>query len=347
VTGPGVRIFVYEHLCGGGLAGSAGAASLQAEGWAMLSAVAADFAAIAEVQTLTLLDASLEGTLPGTVCRRARAGEWEGAFVELASGADFTLVIAPEVDGVLAALCGRVEEVSGRLLGPSAAAVRLTADKAALGRHFVRHGVATPACLLVTERTTVPSELFPAVLKPRDGAGSQATFLVPTAGALPSCLEQARAERPAAEWLVQQYAPGQPASVAFLIGPATLLPLLPATQEMSAEGRLHYRGGALPLRAALADRAVRLGHRAVRSVPDLRGYVGVDLVLGAAPDGSADRVLEINPRLTTSYVGLRRLARTNLARALLQCVRGEAVELPRWRTGRVRYRPEGEVEDVR
>ena len=42
-------------------------------------------------------------------------------------------------------------------------------------------------------------------------------------------------------------------------------------------------------------------------------------MLGDDPAGADDVVIEINPRLTTSYLGLRRLARDNLADA---CGRG-------------------------
>jgi predicted ATP-grasp superfamily ATP-dependent carboligase len=47
------------------------------------------------------------------------------------------------------------------------------------------------------------------------------------------------------------------------------------------------------------------------------GYLGVDLVLG--PNASTDKVIEINPRLTTSYVGLRAAIESdkNLAAAML------------------------------
>ena len=58
-------------------------------------------------------------------------------------------------------------------------------------------------------------------------------------------------------------------------------------------------------------------------MPPTVGYVGVDLVLGREPDGSEDVVIEINPRLTTSYVGLRAAARTNLAEAMWQVAQGE------------------------
>ncbi len=59
-------------------------------------------------------------------------------------------------------------------------------------------------------------------------------------------------------------------------------------------------------------------------MPPAVGYVGVDLVLGREPDGSQDAVIEINPRLTTSYVGLRTAATSNLAEAMWRIAQGEA-----------------------
>ena len=111
---------------------------------------------------------------------------------------------------------------------------------------------------------------------------------------------------------------------------------MPARQLLSDDGRFHYRGGELPLVADLAERAVRLSRAGLDAVPGLRGYVGVDLVLGNAADGSEDRLIEINPRLTTSYLGLRKLARFNLLQALLDVVQGRSVEL-QWNAGTVHF----------
>ncbi len=75
----------------------------------------------------------------------------------------------------------------------------------------------------------------------------------------------------------------------------------------------------------------------VASVPGLRGWVGVDLVL---PDDGPPVVVEINPRLTTSYLGYRRLTGTNLAERWL---RGAANGTIAWGRRRVDFRPDGEV----
>ena len=61
-------------------------------------------------------------------------------------------------------------------------------------------------------------------------------------------------------------------------------------------------------------------------LPSTVGYVGIDMILG--PDGpESDVVLELNPRLTTSYLGLRQLARGNLAEAMLAAATGQPVHL--------------------
>ena len=184
---------------------------------------------------------------------------------------------------------------------------------------------------------------FPLVLKPRHGAGSQATFLVGGGEEWPSCVTAANAECWAGASLVQPFVWGLPASAGFLIGGPEPVALLPAGQDLSQDGRFRYLGGSLPLPPALATRAVGLAKRALVTVPGLRGYIGVDLVLGNAADGRDDWVIEINPRLTTSYVGLRALAQTNLAEAMLQAARGLSVATMCWRKALVRFEAGGQV----
>ena len=55
--------------------------------------------------------------------------------------------------------------------------------------------------------------------------------------------------------------------------------------------------------------------------------------------GETDWVMEINPRLTTSYLGLRALAEANLGEMMVRIVRGEESGPPRWRPGVVHFSP--------
>jgi predicted ATP-grasp superfamily ATP-dependent carboligase len=77
-------------------------------------------------------------------------------------------------------------------------------------------------------------------------------------------------------------------------------------------------------------------------VPGLAGFVGVDLVLA---DGGPV-VVEINPRLTTAYLGLRRACAANVAALALEALDGRSPSIPRL-DRRVRFTTGGRVTEVR
>jgi predicted ATP-grasp superfamily ATP-dependent carboligase len=338
-------LFVYEYFSSRCLIAEV-PWSLRQEGWTMLSALLADLSSCHGVQTATLVDPALRATTswPNSVC--ASPGMHDDDEIKLfdhfVSWADSTILIAPEFADLLGQRSQRVEQLGGRLLGPASAAIRLTADKLALAHHWERLAVPTPATQLACEGEPGPP-FMPCVLKPRTGAGSQATYLIRAGADWGPALVQARNEGWHGELIVQPYVPGRAASVALLIGPGRCQALPPAEQTLSSDGRFRYLGGRLPLPPDLARRAERLATLAVQGIEGLRGYIGVDLVLGKASDGSEDRVIEINPRLTTSYVGLRVLSRGNLAAALLAVATGAAPPELAWHRGPVQFRSDGEI----
>jgi predicted ATP-grasp superfamily ATP-dependent carboligase len=333
-----MNVFIYEYTCGAG-AEDAGADALRREGLAMLTAVLEDFTRLPGVRPVALVHECCARLLRPELARRLLAGTEAEPFRALAREADYALVIAPESGGRLETRCRWALEAGAQLLGPSPRAVRLAGDKLVLADRLRRCSVPTPPVFGRPDRVRAGD--FPLVVKPRHGAGSQATWLVPRPCELPGCLARARQNEPADELLVQPFIPGRPASVSLLLGPRARLCLPPVAQHLSREGRFRYQGGSLPLPPDLASRAADLACRAAAAVPGLRGYVGVDLVLGPAADGRGDAVIEINPRLTTSYVGLRTATPDNLAEAMLRAVRGEALPALRWRAGGVWFRADG------
>jgi predicted ATP-grasp superfamily ATP-dependent carboligase len=125
------------------------------------------------------------------------------------------------------------------------------------------------------------------------------------------------------EAIVQQFIPGRPLSTAALIdGEGGRIDLFPiGEQRLTTDGRFSYRGGRIPaidFSPQLAAAAVELVTGACRSIPGLAGFVGFDLIASTEPPHV--RIVEINPRLTTSYVGYRRLTRENLAARMLTLV---------------------------
>lgn len=315
-----MRIFLYEWATGGGLVEEPGPlpASLLREGAAMIGALAADLLRIEGCRLLALRDPRVVQLALGNcevvdVLSRSSHGE---EFDRLAAHADATILIAPEFDGILWKAARRAVATGGRLLSPPPEFIRVAADKQWTCDVLKTAGVPVPDGRVLESDEPLPAEFeYPAVVKPVDGAGSQDTFFVRGPHDAP----------PAYAWprRLERYVPGLAASVAMLCGPAVRIALMPCKQRISDDGRLRYLGGELPLAVGLAERAQLLAGRALAALPPASGYVGVDLVLGREPDGSEDVVIEINPRLTTSYVGLRAAARTNLAESMWHAARDE------------------------
>ena len=302
-----MRIFIYESVCAGDL-GDDVPASLQREGRAMLTAMIADFERV-----------------PGCVVEARSAVSRGETF--------FELVIAPEFDNLLRDRSQEVLDAGGRLLGSFPAAIQLTGDKLATADFWKARGVPNPRTELLDPASFASFE-GPWVMKPRHGAGSQATFLIRNRGDEMNAWSPAFHECPDDEFIVQEYVRGQAVSVALLVGATQTIPLMPARQHLSRDGRFHYQGGSLPLPEPLKSRAIELALRAVAGIDGLRGYVGVDLVLG---DDGNDYAIEINPRLTTSYLGLRQLCEQNLAELILRLAQGETIAPPTWRAGEVQF----------
>jgi predicted ATP-grasp superfamily ATP-dependent carboligase len=330
---PTVRVFVYEYMTatGTGREPDSSEHGMYREGRAMRDALAEDFARVPGVEVLPFADEAT-GTGETAFLRTLHAAR------NLSSDADWAVAIAPELDDILADVIVEGIYPGVRVITPLPGGFRLACNKLALAEHWREHGVPTPA---TSGREPTACEAFPVVWKPLDGAGSTDTFLIRDRFELAQALAARNPTRP---MILQEFVPGRAASVAFLCGPrGQQVALLPTFQLLSDDGRFKYRGGELPIPPDLAERAVKLGRRAIECVPGLYGYVGVDLVLGGADDGSRDYAIEINPRLTTSYIGLRALAEFNIAWAMLKAACGKALGELKWKPGRLRFGPDGTV----
>ena len=321
-------IFLYEYITGGGLwsLGESPRGSLLREGSAMARALAEDLLAVAGMEVALLRDARLRDSFFITGCQLtdviSKADERE-QFFRLAERADSTVIIAPEFGGQLLERCEWAQAAGTRLLSPDRAFISLAANKHRAAAHLQQAGIRVPNARQLCPGDPLPDDFsYPAVIKPADGAGSLYVQLLPDAAATFEWPDWPTSMR------LESFHAGTAASVSILSGPQGARAILPACrQRLSDDGRFAYQGGEWPLDSRLGARAARLARRVFEALPRTVGYWGIDVVLGAAADGSEDVLIEINPRLTTSYIGLRRRAKTNLAGAMVSIAAGVAVTI--------------------
>ncbi|KKM08948.1 hypothetical protein SY88_21040 [Clostridiales bacterium PH28_bin88] len=318
-----MRVFVYEHLSAGGWR-DGHQEHLLPEGAAMLAALLEDFIRMPGCTTVTVLDPYLDPgrfrahhVFPGGLSFDLKA------FRQSTVTADAVLVLAPETGGLLAKLTGIVERAGKLLLGCGKKAVIDTTFKDLTVNRWKGAGLPVPDTELVSTEFNSIQKLknlpLPLVLKPRDGAGCGHTYLVRRHRRLEVVWDRIAAENPSSRFLAQEYVAGIAASVSLVVSPDAILPLSLNRQLLDAGEEFRYRGSTAGLVHPLAQAATELAARACTLFPGLRGYVGVDLVL--APQGAV--LVELNPRITTSYLALRQAASFNTAELILRACAGE------------------------
>ncbi|TWT52319.1 carbamoyl phosphate synthase-like protein [Thalassoglobus neptunius] len=347
-----MKIFVYESLCAGEFSSDENSqelsASLAVEGKAMLAGVVSDLLEIsssARFSTIEVCCLWSDNVSPPEVLTNERVhlkrvsspSEVSAHFQSFCQEAEITLVIAPEINQRLGELCNIAEALSGYVLNCSSSAIALCSDKQALNDELQRWGIRCVPTVSEDQLRTLSGQC---VIKPRFGAGSDGIEIC-------SADELRIREIDRSQTVIQSFMRGRAVSVAALFGSEgqILMSLPVAEQHLSQDGTLSYLGGRVPAESTSLVHAAsvqfeRLLHQIAEQISGLRGFVGVDCLL--LDDDPVPVVVEINPRLTTSYVGYRALLANNLMDVLLR----DQSECPEPCVDAVEFSSSGECEII-
>ncbi|WP_125932028.1 ATP-grasp domain-containing protein [Thiosocius teredinicola] len=304
-----MRVFVFEYVTGGGFAGQKMVAGLTEEGDMMLAAVVRDLTALADVDVMICRDRRLAlPPLPLEV--HWVDDDWGPIWAACLQRADAVLPIAPETGGILESLCHDVEAAGKLLLNSRPSAVALTASKQRTIEHLGAHGLPVVQSWRAHE---FPGVALPTlVVKPDDGVGCKDIHLFgDDRGLYDFLLEQPKPET----WLVQPHVPGLSGSLSLLVGDTSVCLLGCNLQRIAqVDDGFLLLGCIINGYEGSRPELLELGKQVCRAIPGLWGYVGIDLIISE----NGPVILEVNPRLTTSYVGLSQSIGENVAAMLLQ-----------------------------
>ena len=305
-----MRILVFEFITGGGMANESISPSLLREGDLMLHALLSDLNELAGVELVTTRDHRLDPpTTQVKVYYLNSEEDFRDVWVSLLQEVDAVWPIAPESHGILEHLSIEVVENGKTLLNSRPAAVRIAASKKDITQIFRNHGIPVVPTYSLNGVPLGKAEKW--VIKPNDGVGCEGIKLC---DGIEFHHDTVHGQRDGRKYIAQPYTEGVPTSLSILCrdGEACLL--------SSNYQRIALVDDGFRLQACVvgAIRDKRESYQELTSeiaaaLPSLWGYVGVDLIETAA----GPRVLDVNPRLTTSYAGLRHCLATNPAALVL------------------------------
>jgi hypothetical protein len=171
---------------------------------------------------------------------------------------------------------------------------------------------------------------YPIVVKPNDGAGCEGVRLANNREELSKALKIAGRERSKERLLLQEYIRGIDASVSVLSsrsGHAVPLSLNRQMVELRSpnDACSTYQGGYTPFDHPLKSVTYGCARRIAEAIKGLKGYVGIDFVF----TDEKPVFMEVNARITTSYVGLSRVlltdGRKGVATSIIDATTGDSL----------------------
>jgi predicted ATP-grasp superfamily ATP-dependent carboligase len=321
-----LRILVYEYASGGGLAEEALRPDVLCEGFSMLRAFSSDLKNAGH-EVVTLLDARLAAFSPplnvDQIASVSLKETLEPTLLALSKSADAVFIIAPETNNTLSALVEMVEEAGAFTLNCAANMISKVSEKPRLHTYLTQKGIATPETLVFHVQDNVEAIFkeaqeklgLPLLFKPADSVSCHGISIVQTIKQANKALEQIRKASANPHFLVQKFIKGIPASVSLLVEGREAIPISINRQyvTITTSGRgSSYMGGYTPLQVP-DEKKVFITVKKVATAFRLRGIIGIDLIM----TDEEPVVVEVNPRLTTSYVGIRHTIQVNIAKAVV------------------------------
>ena len=309
-----MRLFICEFITGGGLQDKELPDNLVREGNMMLEALLTDLLDSGFTDIITTRDKRLDPLLLPVESVPIK-GDIYHVWQSCMNDADAVWIIAPESDDVLFDLTLMAEQSDCHVLGCSSESVKSASSKLQTSKLLKKNDISCIETVLFKDET-IPDSESGWVIKPDDGVGAEDCYFCANREELKQLKDSISVEH----FVIQKYLPGIPASLSMICyqGKAQLL--------ACNEQQFCFKNGKGKLTELVVNgmqeqwiQFNKIAQKIAIADTGLFGYIGIDLIVpedGVGPE-SVPVVVEINPRLTTSYMGLRQSLSLNPAELIL------------------------------
>jgi predicted ATP-grasp superfamily ATP-dependent carboligase len=314
-----VKILVFEYITGGGFNKQELPNTLADEGQLMLNALLDNLARLPGLDVTLMLDWRLNKSrnIPGvnTIIIEPEHDVYE-EFARLVTQSDLVWPIAPEFDSILQTLCRMVETLGKVLLTSPFTAVAIAGNKFKTYELLTRHQISTVPTRMLDDENS-PADGFKTsdewMVKPIDGVGCADSYVIDD----PQDFKRVTALK--GKYIIQPHLQGEKTSLSCLFKQGRGWLVCANLQRFELINRQYRLADIVVNHHQDLSSYQQLIDKIAHALPELWGYVGIDLIETAAQTW----VLEINPRLTTSFVGLYEALGINVAEIVLQLLSGE------------------------
>lgn len=312
-----MRLLVFEFITGGGLLDQPLPSSLLQEGYLMRNALLADLSELAAgyIELLVLHDAriveSVENNSESFRWIAINSGtDLKTKLLGLDTAYDAVWLIAPETDGILLDWCRFFNDQGKRLCTSADDAVSICADKLQTFKVLQGAGIScVPSCEFIASK---PIEKGEWVLKKNNSVGCDEVYFLSSEPHWSHVLSRLNS---ASRYLVQPYIHGKALSLSCLFYRGSAYFICCNEQHLQVVNQQFVLSACtVNVQIENVQSYQSLCQTIAEAIPQLFGYVGIDFIETALGEHF---ILEINPRLTSSYAGIKTALGINVAAQVL------------------------------
>ncbi|MFX1366094.1 MAG: ATP-grasp domain-containing protein [Promethearchaeota archaeon] len=321
-------IFIFEFVSGGGFNLEKIPISLFCEGFGMLRSIIADFKAL-DFEVYTILDYRiffLSSFLQADIIKIVEKNdEYIKLFKEMVNKSNYSFIIAPETSMTLYNLTKIVKKCKKIVLSTNLKGIMHGTSKLLTYQFFKKSDILTPRTFLILKKKNYFNADFliqkfkefknSIVIKPDDGVGAENIFHFEEESQIFNFLTNINNHIDKnRSYIIQEFIEGKNLSASLIGAPNNeespkILSI--NSQNINLKNFMpEYLGGYTPL--SNYEELIEKLSSILRKISNLKieGYFGIDFI---EQNNGLLNMIEINPRLTTSYIGLRNAINLNCA----------------------------------